>query len=77
MPYRPLQDDQAGRDAGSPFLADKGYDSTAFREACQQRRTEPIIPRRGGKAPIDQLDQSVIVLGAFSSVAAPFEVGAS
>jgi transposase len=31
------------------LLADKGYDSRAFREACRQRRTEPIIPRRGGK----------------------------
>jgi transposase len=31
------------------LLADKGYDSTAFREACRKRGTEPIIPRRGGK----------------------------
>src|SRR3954452_8958423 len=31
------------------LLADKGYDSGAFRQACHQRRTEPIIPRRGGK----------------------------
>jgi transposase len=31
------------------LLTDKGYDSRAFREACRQRRTEPIIPRRGGK----------------------------
>ena len=30
------------------LLADKGYDSRAFRDACRQRRTEPIIPRRGG-----------------------------
>src|SRR4051794_37832614 len=31
------------------LLADKGYDSRAFREACRRRRTEPIIPRRGGQ----------------------------
>jgi hypothetical protein len=31
------------------LLADKGYDSHAFRKACRRRRTEPIIPRRGGK----------------------------
>jgi transposase len=31
------------------LLADKGYDSHAFREACRQRRTEAIIPCRGGK----------------------------
>lgn len=31
------------------LLADKGYDSHAFREACLRRGTEPIIPRRGGK----------------------------
>jgi transposase len=31
------------------LLADKGYDSRALREACRQRGTEPIIPRRGGK----------------------------
>ena len=31
------------------LLADKGYDSRAFREACRQRRTEPIIPQRGTK----------------------------
>ncbi len=31
------------------LLADKGYDSHAFREACRRRRTEPIIPRRGGR----------------------------
>lgn len=31
------------------LLADKGYDSQAFRDACHARRTEPIIPRRGGK----------------------------
>ena len=31
------------------LLADKGYDSHAFREACRRRHTEPIIPRRGGK----------------------------
>ena len=29
------------------LLADKGYDSRAFRQACRQRRTEPIIPQRG------------------------------
>jgi transposase len=29
------------------LLADKGYDSRAFRDACRRRRTEPIIPRRG------------------------------
>ena len=29
------------------LLADKGYDSQAFRAACRRRRTEPIIPRRG------------------------------
>lgn len=28
------------------LLADKGYDSQAFRDACHQRRTEPIIPKR-------------------------------
>ncbi|WP_373292916.1 IS5 family transposase [Mangrovihabitans endophyticus] len=31
------------------LLADKGYDSRAFREACRARRTDPIIPCRGGK----------------------------
>ena len=31
------------------LLADKGYDSRSFRDACRRRRTEPIIPRRGGK----------------------------
>ncbi len=31
------------------LLADKGYDSTGFRDACRRRATEPIIPRRGGK----------------------------
>jgi transposase len=29
------------------LLADKGYDSQAFRDACRRRRTDPIIPRRG------------------------------
>jgi hypothetical protein len=28
------------------LLADKGYDSEAFRRACRQRGTEPIIPKR-------------------------------
>jgi transposase len=28
------------------LLADKGYDSEAFRQACRQRGTEPIIPTR-------------------------------
>ena len=31
------------------LLADKGYDSQAFRDACRRRRTDPIIPRRGSK----------------------------
>ena len=31
------------------LLADKGYDSRSFRAACRQRRTEPIIPKRGTK----------------------------
>jgi transposase len=41
----------AGR-AGRPrrrftvLLADKGYDSEAFRTACRERGTEPIIPKR-------------------------------
>ena len=29
------------------LLADKGYDSRSFRDACLHRRTEPIIPQRG------------------------------
>ena len=28
------------------LLADKGYDSDAFRRACRERGTQPIIPRR-------------------------------
>nr|WP_296067991.1 IS5 family transposase [uncultured Actinoplanes sp.] len=28
------------------LLADKGYDSEAFRHACRQRGTQPVIPRR-------------------------------
>jgi transposase len=28
------------------LLADKGYDSDAFRRACRDRGTEPIIPKR-------------------------------
>jgi transposase len=28
------------------LLADKGYDSEAFRQACRERGTEPIIPKR-------------------------------
>jgi transposase len=28
------------------LLADKGYDSDAFRQACRERGTEPIIPKR-------------------------------
>jgi transposase len=28
------------------LLADKGYDSEAFRRACRQRGTEPVIPKR-------------------------------
>lgn len=28
------------------LLADKGYDSEAFRRACRERGTQPIIPRR-------------------------------
>ena len=28
------------------LLADKGYDSDAFREACRDRGTAPIIPKR-------------------------------
>jgi transposase len=28
------------------LLADKGYDSEAFRRACRDRGTEPIIPKR-------------------------------
>ena len=31
------------------LLADKGYDGARFRNACQQRQTEPIIPPRGRK----------------------------
>ncbi|WP_158624215.1 transposase [Micromonospora sp. HM5-17] len=31
------------------LLADTGYDSARFRTACRQRRTGPIIPRRGRK----------------------------
>jgi transposase len=31
------------------LLADKGYDSRGLRDACRQRRTEPIIPYRGSK----------------------------
>jgi transposase len=27
------------------LLADKGYSSEAFRQACRERRTEPIIPK--------------------------------
>ncbi|WP_422768993.1 hypothetical protein ACN28C_19605 [Plantactinospora sp. WMMC1484] len=27
------------------LLADKGYDSIAFRHACRQRRIDPIIPQ--------------------------------
>ena len=27
-------------------LADKGYDSDAFRRACRERGTEPVIPKR-------------------------------
>jgi hypothetical protein len=29
------------------LLADKGYDSRAFRQACRDRGTEPVIPHRG------------------------------
>jgi transposase len=31
------------------LLADKGYDSEAFRRACRDRGTEPIIPKRKTK----------------------------
>ncbi|MEV6690303.1 transposase [Micromonospora sp. NPDC051196] len=31
------------------LLADKGFDSAGFRDACRKRRTEPIIPQRGRK----------------------------
>ena len=29
------------------LLADKGYDSRAFRQACRDRGTDPVIPHRG------------------------------
>jgi transposase len=29
------------------LLADKGYDSRAFRQACRGRGTDPVIPHRG------------------------------
>jgi transposase len=32
--------------AAGHHLADKGYDSEAFRRACRDRGTEPIIPKR-------------------------------
>lgn len=36
------------------LIADKGYDSRAFRDALKERGTEPCIPpRRNRKTPID------------------------
>jgi transposase len=36
------------------LIADKGYDSSAFRDALKERGTEPCIPpRRNRKTPID------------------------
>jgi transposase len=34
------------RTRGVVLVVDKGYDSEAFRRACRDRGTEPIIPKR-------------------------------
>ncbi|MGW4948559.1 hypothetical protein ACWEOZ_44010 [Actinoplanes sp. NPDC004185] len=57
----------SGANVPATLLADKAYSSAAFRPACRERGTEPIIPSPPDLlAPIGQVSGLEIVLGALS-----------